>query len=449
MSAGSLFRPIAAGLCLLVLVAALPAREWTDSSGRKLEGEILGVERGCAVVLRPTKQRAYLPLDKLSAADQAWVKEWAGGKTAAQQLPAPLWPAAVQQPEIKLSGGASKKGGLEFHSPHYEFDCDAEVSSSVMTDFATVAEGTLRLLYSLPIQFAPLEGKTFYARICQSRASYEKGGGVAGSAGVFISSNLSGEGVLLVPFESLGIEQFNGHNTKSYDYRPTVLTHEMTHQATAELLPLMPKWVAEGLAEYVGNMTYRNGVFYLGSRDRIQMLRQRLDKYDNLTREQQERVMASPSSRIPTESGSRTVTLPESWIMRPSELVRMSEEAWATNVGGRAAMIRIHRMYLSSMFLMHYFLHMADNGDARRVRLYFEELNRDAKWFKQLGHKRNNADNRVNSDPKPAFLTTRMSLEQIREHYMENLFTRADLKALDADFHAQYVALGFHLPEWK
>lgn len=443
MSVGPSFRKILTALCLLGMARALPAREWADSSGRKLEGEILGVERGCAVVLRPTKQRANLPLDKLSAADQAWVKEWAEGKTQAQQLPTPLWPATVQQPEIKLTGGASSKGGFEFHSPHYEFDCDAEVSASVMTDFATVAEGTLRLLYSLPIQFAPLEGKTFYARICQTRASYEKGGGVAGSAGVFITGSMSGEGVLLVPFESLGIEQFNGHNTKSYDYNATVLTHEMTHQATAELLPLMPKWVAEGLAEYVGRMTYRSGTFYLGPRDRIQMLRQRLDMYDAMTRQQQERVMASPSSRVPTESGSRTATLPESWIMRPSELVRMSEEAWATNVGGRSAMIRIHRMYLSSMFLMHYFLHMADNGDARRVRLYFEELNRDAKWFKQLGHKRDT------SEPAPAFLTRRMSLEDIQAHYIENLFTRADLKALDADFHAQYVALGFHLPEWK
>jgi hypothetical protein len=425
------------------MAATLPAREWADATGRKLEGEMLGVERDCAVVLLPVKRRAYLPLDKLSPADQAWVKDWAMGKTSVQQLPAPFWPVTVQQPEIKLSGGASKKGGFEFHSPHYEFDCDAEVSASVMTDFATVAEGTLRLLYSLPIQFAPLEGKTFFARICQTRASYEKGGGVAGSAGVFISGSMSGEGVLLVPFESLGIEQFNGHNTKSYDYDATVLTHEMTHQATAELLPLMPKWVAEGLAEYVGRMTYRSGVFYLGARDRIQMLRQRLDMYDNLTRQQQERVMAAPSARVSTVSGSRTVMLPESWIMRPSELVRLGEDAWATNVGGRAATIRIHRMYLSSMFLVHYFLHLADNGEARRIRLYFEDLNRDAKWFKQLGHKRDTSESR------PAYLQRGMSLEDIRAHYIEGLFTKADLKALDADFHAQYLALGFHLPEWK
>src|SRR3569623_1295001 len=128
------------------MAAALPARDWADSTGRKLEGEMLGVERGCAVVALPSKQRAYLPLEKLSMVDQAWVRMWTDGKTTAQQLPTPLWPAMVQQPEIKLRGGASKKGGFEFHSPHYEFDCDAEVSASVMTDFATVAEGTIRLL---------------------------------------------------------------------------------------------------------------------------------------------------------------------------------------------------------------------------------------------------------------------------------------------------------------
>jgi hypothetical protein len=420
------------------MATLLPAREWADNTGRKLEGEMLGVERACAVVLLPDKHRASLPLDKLSTGDQAWVKLWAEGKSAEQQLPAPIWPQAVQQPEIKLTGGANSKGGFEFHSPHYEFDCDAEVSTSVMTDFATVAEGTVRLLYSLPIQLAPLEHKTFTARICASRASYERGGGVPGSAGVFITANLRGEGVLLVPFESLGIEKFNGHNTKSYSYRPNVLAHEMTHQITAELLQLMPKWVAEGLADYVGHMIYRNGVYYLSERDRVQALHMRLDMYDNLTREQEQRVVAAPS-RFP-EGRGQPATLPESWLLKPSELVSMSEDYWDTSLGGRNAQIRIHRMYLSSMFLMHYFLHLADHGEARRIRTYFEELNRDAVWFKNMGK---------DGTPPPAYLTHRMTLDEVRAHYLGILFSKDDLKALDTDFHDQYVALGFRLPAWK
>ncbi|MCE9518265.1 MAG: hypothetical protein K8R87_01655, partial [Verrucomicrobia bacterium] len=223
-------------------------------------------------------------------------------------------------------------------------------------------------------------------------------------------------------------------------YHATVLIHEMTHQVTAELLQLMPKWVAEGLAEYAGNMTYRNGVFYLGPRDRVQALRQRLDFYDKLTRDQETRVMASPSTKFNNNNSPAATRLPESWIMRPSALIKKSETAWATNAGGRASMIQLHQMYLSSMFLMHYFLHIADNGDARRIRLYFEGMAQDAAWFRTMGK---------NGSPPPDYITRRTSLEEIRDHYLKVLVTPDQLDALDADFRAKYIALGFRIPEWK
>ncbi len=425
---------------LLVLGTGLFAREWTDSAGRKIEAEILGIEQGSAVVMLIGKQRAALPVAKLSATDQVWLKEWAKDKSPAQQLPLPVWPETVLQPEIKLTGGKSKDGKFIFHSTHYDFACDAEVSASVINDFATVAEGTLRLIYSLPLRFPPLDGRTFGARICQSRSAYERAGGPPGSAGVFILGNMSGQGVLLVPFESLGIEKFAGQNTKSYSYRSTVLIHEMTHQTTAELLLLMPKWVAEGLAEYAGNMTYRNGVFYLGARDRVQALRQRLESYDKLSREQDAQVMASPSNKPPSPVNATPTRPLESWIMRPSELVKKTDRDWGTNVRSRAAHAQLHRMYLSSMFLVHYYLHMADNGEARRIRLYFDELTTDSTWFRAQGR---------NGEPAPSYLRSDSSIEEVRSHYARLLFSENDLAALDADFRAKYIALGFRIPEWK
>ncbi len=413
-----------------------------DIAGRTLEGEMLGIERKNVVVLLQNKQRVSLPMAKLSPADQAWTNTWSKDKSPGQRLPMPLWPENVQQPEIKLTNGTRKNGSFVFNSPHYEFECDAEVSVSVMNDFATVAEGTVRLLYSLPLQLGPLENRTYSARICRSRATYERAGGPKGSAGVFITASMSGDGVLLVPFESLGIEQFLGKNTKSYDYQATVLIHEMTHQVTAELLQLMPKWVAEGLAEYAGNMIYRNGVFYLAPRDRVQALRRHLEFYDKLTREQDTRIMASPSTKPGNSNGvgSSAARLPESWIMRPSDLIQKSENAWATNVGGRASTIQLHRMYLSSMFLMHYFLHIAENGEARRIRLYFEEMAQDAAWFRTMGK---------NGLPPPDYITRKTTLEEIRDHYLKILVTPDQLDALDTDFRAKYIALGFRIPEWK
>ena len=150
--------------------------------------------------------------------------------------------------------------------------------------------------------------------------------------------------------------------------------------------------------------------------------------------------MASPSSKPPSPASAQPIRLPESWIMRPSELVKKSDRDWSTNVNSRAAHIQLHRMYLSSMFLVHYYLHMADNGEARRIRLYFDEIATDSAWFRTQGRK---------GEPAPSYLRSDSSIEEIRSHYARLLFSADDLAALDADFRAKYIGLGFRIPEWK
>ncbi|CAN5884485.1 hypothetical protein BH11VER1_BH11VER1_05790 [soil metagenome] len=423
---------IKALLLVLSFATGAQAREWKDVSGRSIEAEMLGVDQGNAVVLNAAKQRVSLPLKKLSPADQAWVRQWSEGKSALQLFPAPLWSLTVQQPEVRVTGGAQKGVGFVFNSPHYEFRCDAEVSPSVMNDFATVAEGTLRLVYSLPVAFPALEGKTYSARILQSEEAYARAGGPAGSGGVFIAS-MSGDGVLLVPFSSLGIEQFAGRNTKGYDYSATVLIHEMVHQATGELLTLMPRWVSEGLAEYAANTIYRNGVFYTGERDRILSLRQRLEGYDKLTRGNGQS-FAAPGTGVTGNGPARPM---ESWIMKPSQLLSVSEAAWRTDVNSNAALVQVHRLYLSSMFMMHYYLHLADNGDARRIRLYFQELNKASTYFRTRG--------KEGSLPEELVRQKGLTLDEAQDVFLKHLYSPSELQALDADFKTRFNALGFRL----
>jgi hypothetical protein len=392
------------------------SREWTDAtSGRKMEADLLGIEQG-KVVVTTAKHRYSLPLDRLSETDLDFLKGWMRGKSLGQMLPFPWWPEVVQQPEVKVKGGPQADGTFKFNSKHYEFHCDSEVSVSVMSDFATVAEGTIRLLYSLPIAFAPLEGRKFTARILASEANYRKAGGPDGSAGVFISGTMSGEGVLLVPFESLGIERFLGRNTKGYDYDATVLIHEMAHQVTAGLLPLMPRWLSEGLAEYAANMPYRNGVFQLGERERLLALRQRMEFYQQLSR------------KFGVNVGS-------SWMLKPSELITMPDTAWSTAVRSHEQQFMLHKLYLSSLFLMHYFLHYADNGDARRIRLYFHTLNDVATYIRTDG----------DHGAIPSALEDRrdLSLEEAREFFLRQLFAPQALTQLDREFHAKFTELGF------
>lgn len=425
-------RALLLALCFSSVVAQ--AREWKDISGRALEAEMLGVDQGNAIVLNASKQRISLPLSKLSAADQEWVRQWTQGKSALQLFPSPAWSLTVQQPEVRVTGGAQKGAGFIFNSPHYEFRCDAEVSPSVMNDFATVAEGTLRLVYSLPVAFPSLEGKTYSARILQSEEAYARAGGPAGSGGVFIAS-MSGDGVLLVPFSSLGIEQFAGRNTKGYDYSATVLIHEMVHQATGELLTLMPRWISEGLAEYAANTIYRNGVFYTGERDRILSLRQRLEGYDKLTRGNTSQTFAAPSNGA---GGNGPARVMESWIMKPSQLLSVSEAAWRTDVDSNAAVVQVHRLYLSSMFMMHYYLHLADNGDARRIRLYFQELNKASTYFRTRGREGSLPEELVRQQKG-------LTLEEAQDIFLKHLYSPSDLAALDADFKTRFNALGFRL----
>lgn len=402
----------------LMLAQPTQGRDWTDTAGKRMQGDLLGVECGKVVIASGLRQYR-LRLERLSALDQEYVREWAQKKTPLEQLPPPWWPEVVQQEEIHVEGGQQADGTFKFQSKHYDFHCDAQVSPSVMTDFATVAEGTIKLLYALPVAFPPLEGKMFQARILASRASYYQAGGPKGSAGVFLSGNIHGEGALLVPFESLGIESFLGRNTKGYEYSATVLIHEMAHQVTAELLPLMPKWVGEGLAEYAACMPYRNGVFQLGERERILALRQRLDFYQQLSR----------------KSGLKNEII---WILRPSDLVKRSDAEWITSNSGQEAQMLLHRLYLSSMFLVHYFLHSADNNDARRIRLYFHTLN-DAALYIRTDGKQGKVPPALESAPPP------VTMEKIRSSFLRDLYEDASLPELDRDFCESYAKLGFRI----
>jgi hypothetical protein len=223
--------------------------------------------------------------------------------------------------------------------------------------------------------------------------------------------------VLLVPFESLGIVNFLGKNTKGDGYKATVLIHEMAHQITAELIPLMPRWMTEGVAEYAAMIPYRNGVFYLGERERVLAMRQRIEFYKQLTR--------------------AGVDFRGRWVMKPSELVNTPPEQWDTTRQGHDALIALHRLYISSMYFTHYLMHMADNGDARRIRNYFHVVGDSTRWLHTNG--------REGVLPEALRTSDRLSLEGVRAYLLTSLFTPEELDAIDADFDAKYRALGVGL----
>lgn len=64
-------------IILITICGTLPAREFADQSGRKLEAEMVSVTPAGAVVKKPDGTKVTIPLSRLSEADRAWVLEWA------------------------------------------------------------------------------------------------------------------------------------------------------------------------------------------------------------------------------------------------------------------------------------------------------------------------------------------------------------------------------------
>jgi hypothetical protein len=131
------------------------------------------------------------------------------------------------------------------------------------------------------------------------------------------------------------------------------------------------------------------------------------------------------------------VNVGSSWVLKPSELITMPDAAWSTAVRSHEQQFMLHKLYLSSMLLMHYFLHYADNGDARRIRLYFHTLNDAATYIRTDGEQ----------GAVPSALEGRrdLSLEDVRGFFLRQLFSPQALPQLDREFHAKFTELGFRL----
>ncbi|WP_269536981.1 C39 family peptidase [Cerasicoccus fimbriatus] len=76
-------RSLATTLLLAITALASDARTFTDSHGRTLEAEIVAYDGGETVKIRRDDGQVFdLPLDRLSAGDQAYVQSWLEAKSA-------------------------------------------------------------------------------------------------------------------------------------------------------------------------------------------------------------------------------------------------------------------------------------------------------------------------------------------------------------------------------
>lgn len=336
-------------------------RLWTSVGGQTVSAKMLGFEKGRVVLESAEKKRIVIGQEQLSKADWEFALQWKKGKTPREWLAPVHWPERVAHPAAEIAIKEGEDGGNRFLTRNYEFVVDAELSKGMMQGLATTAEASLKWIDTLPLRFPERHSERFLARVFASRETYLAGGGRSDAAGYYVGGPIGKPGVLLVPAASLGADQFGEKIAIGVGFDTHVLIHEITHQATGDALPLLPRWLQEGLAEFVARTPYHEGVFDLSERALAEALRKRL---------KQMREIGAGHDVVGAAGEWTRVTVPLEKLM--------TEDAgdWR----GLSSLREVHRYYFTAYLLTAWLMRVDDGGQAIGVRVAFERVH-DAVQF--------------------------------------------------------------------
>lgn len=331
----------------LATQALLSARTWTNAYGRTFEAELLQRDGNAVVFSLPDGRRFSMPLAELSPADQAVVQ--GGGHSGPSEIVAASfgkpWPRQVRLAgpvPCKVVAEDLQKRRFVYESPNYRFTCDARVTDDALRNFAVMFEATRKYAMDLPLSLGgmPRNGK-LDVLLFGSQLAYVRAGGMPGSAGCFT------RGVVLVPMESLGLIEGRTGFSLDISRQNSVLVHELAHQLTpgAYFAPGARGWFSEGLAEYMAVTPYNWGYFSP-------------DIHGNAVKSH---VTTRGSAALPGRALGTTITGPR---LRHFFLMPYREFS-GTNA---------NLNYGLGLLVTHYFLHMADSGQATRITRFLKDL---------------------------------------------------------------------------
>jgi hypothetical protein len=336
-------------LSIAVLAQGTELRVWTSKDGRQVKASLVSFDAVAVMLRLADGSDAKVPLEKLSPADQTYLRAQPPGPAAQTSKAVPRkWPSAVEIQssaiEVKLVSDAPRR--FIYRSEGFEYTSQGKLLPSLMKEVARTFEATKKLVGELPwgVVCRPPEGLELYqAALFETRADYIQAGGPSNSSGVY----MSGEKIFKIPFESLGIKRLGKSYTKDENYSSDTLVHEITHQMMHDYLPYMPKWAIEGSAEYVEMLPYKAGSFGVarhkeGLKDYLEAWRIR----------------------------GRNPLLP-----KVSQLFRLKRKEW-----DEAAMIADaqHALYQQSALLVYYFNHLDGDGSGSRWMKYMDATKAEA-----------------------------------------------------------------------
>ena len=236
-------------------------RTWTSSDGRSLAAKILGVKDGQVALDTGNGKATMLPMDRLSEADQQFIREWEAVSVYFNLGYEP--PRSIANTiEAGIFDGAFAQEGKIHETRNFRFECNAVLTQEVVKDFSRLFEATYLgvLANPLGLAIAEPEGGKFQVKLFSREADYLNAGGSTDAAGVYLLK----ERVMLVPLASLGLTQGSSGYKKTRDFDPRTLIHETTHALTHQWLAHAPMWFIEGFAEYIAAIPYRDGRLELG-----------------------------------------------------------------------------------------------------------------------------------------------------------------------------------------
>lgn len=282
---------------LAVAVDATP-RPWKDMQGRIIQATFVSSNADSVTLKLADGKEHQLPLARLCAEDQAFVKSLAAPAPSTAQGATPAvtassltrvpvekrtWPENVVVPtksiEIQVVEENAAARKCVYRSEGFEFTAQAKLMPSVMKEVARTFEATKTLVSSLPwgVVCRPPEGfERYQAELFETRKDYIAAGGPENSGGVY----MSGDKIFRVPFPSIGLKLLGKTYAKDENYDGGTLIHEITHQVMDAYLTFLPVWVIEGTAEYTEMLPYNAGKFRAdahqkGLKDHIQEMQKR------------------------------------------------------------------------------------------------------------------------------------------------------------------------------
>lgn len=368
-------------VCALCSLSIVEARQWTNKAGKKIEAEFVELKGSTLVLQLNTGKKVSMPLLSLAPNDVAFAKAQvnkvpepvvdaaAAGKTLDLTKVAP-WDPTRPRDESTLEAanyeaawptsikGQSKNSSIVkeddetktyiYDSLYFRFECNAPLRASVINKFSVLFDGAYLANKALPLANTPTRIKNikFPIRLVETRAQYAAEGGPSGSAGVHMleMGKTGAFGVVMVPFESLGIQKA-GKDTYRLDYtkQSSVLVHEVTHQLMSYSAKRLP-WLCEGSAEYVTYSCSKMGTFdFKGNKDNI---------------------IAAVTAYGKDKKGGRALGTS---IDLPSLQAFMSQDY-------QTFLTDPQRNYGVACLLVYYWYHMDGDGDAARIKKYFEAV---------------------------------------------------------------------------